>query len=110
MKTSLLAILCLALGTLSAQTAPTEDVAAMATGSVVGVVMNARGPVPGAQVGIMTPRGLMMTTCDRRGQFGFRVVPEGRGWIGARDGNGHSVRQRLDVQAGQIKRVRLVLR
>ena len=109
MKTSLLAILCLAIGGLSAQTAPAEDVTAAATGSVIGIVVNARGLVPGAQVGIMTPRGLMRATCDRRGQFGFRVVPEGRGWIGARDGNGHSVRQRLEVQAGQIKRVRLVV-
>ncbi|PCH80149.1 MAG: hypothetical protein COB96_03615 [Planctomycetota bacterium] len=108
MKLTLLSCLAIFLGMIAIQDAPATELAR--TGSVVGVVMLAdHTPVAGAVVRITRGSRHLETQSDRNGQFGFRRVPQGRSVISASDGR-HGTRQLIGVRAGDVTRVRLVIR
>lgn len=111
MRLALLTAFCLFLGTAAVQTVA-ADSSAVGTGSVVGIVLDARGNVvPGAYVGIVTRTGgIQRAQANRKGQFGFRTVPAEKAMIGATDRNGSSVRQRLGIRENQIVRISLTLK
>jgi len=113
MKITLLSLVFLLFGTAASPTATAADAfveMAAETGTVIGTVTNARGPVAGSLVILRTPRGGMRTQSDRRGQFRFRAVPQGRHVIGAVAPTGESVREQIGVRSGATTAVRLRVR
>jgi len=110
-KLAFLTAFCLFLGTADVESVAADSSAA-GTGSVIGVVLDARGNgVPGAYVGIVTRTGgVQRAQANRKGVFGFRTVPAEKAMIGATDRNGNSVRQRLSILENQIVRISLTLK
>ncbi len=111
MRLALLTAFCLFLGSAAVQTVAADSTVA-GTGSVIGVVLDARGnAVPGAFVGIITRTGgIQRAQANRRGVFGFRTVPAEKAMIGATDRNGNSVRQRIGIRENQMLRISLTLK